>query len=136
MLDRIFIVLAIIIVLLLLFKLFRVGQLRTAQRTAASLTTPNSSQILYFSSAVCSQCSVQEKILNQICESAEFRDVMLKKYSVDEAPALAEQWGVKTLPTTILQSRSGTVKQVNNGLVSGAIMLSQLRELEIDNAAI
>lgn len=74
--------------------------------------------------------------MNQICESSEFQDVMLKKYSVDVTPELAEQWGVKTLPTTILLSRSGTVKQVNNGLVSGAIMLSQLRELEVDNAGV
>ena len=129
MLDRIFISLVIIATIFLLFKLSRVGQHRNARRTAASMMMPNENQILYFSSAVCSQCLGQERILNQIFASSEFPGVTLKKYSIEDNAAFAQKWGVKTLPTTILLSNFGEVKLINNGLVSTATMLSQLREL-------
>jgi len=133
MLVRIFIALAIIISLFLLLKFNRAGQLRAAQRSAASIVTENESQILYFSSAVCPQCLGQEKILNHILAGSEFQDIILKKYSVEEEKELAQQWGVKTLPTTILLSDSGVVQQINNGLISTGIMLSQLRKLNVNN---
>jgi len=122
-------------ILLLLFKLIRVKQLRTAQHTAA-ITTSDESQLLYFSSAVCSQCSGQKKILSQIFEGSEYSELMeikLIKYTIEDDVVLAQQWGVKTVPTTILLSDSGEVKQINNGLVSTTTLLSQLRELITNN---
>lgn len=134
MLDRMFIAMAVIGTLFLLFKLIRVRQLRTAQRLSATLKMSGASQILYFSSAACAQCLGQERILNEIFASAQFSGVMLKKLPIEDHAALARQWGVKTLPTTILLSSHGEVKQINNGLVSTATMLSQLRELSLDAA--
>lgn len=131
MLDRIFITMAIIGIFFLLFKLKRERQLHMAKRAADTTTIPNKkSQILYFSSAACSQCLGQERILNEIIEGSGFLNVTLSKYSIEDDAALAQQWGVKTLPTTILLSNSGEVKQINNGLVSTNTILSQLRELK------
>lgn len=133
MLERTLIAITIIGTLLLLFKLIRVRQLRAAQRTAITMATPNESQILYFSSAVCSQCLGQERILKQIFEGTEFMDLKLKKYTIEDDTVLAQQWGVKTVPTTILLTNCGEVKQINNGLVSTTTMLLQLRELDLSN---
>jgi len=132
MLDRTFIAIAIIGTLFFLFKLIRVAQLRSAQRTAAIITMPNVNQILYFSSDACSQCLGQERILNEIFDGSEFLDVILNKYSIEDDVALAQQWGVKTLPTTILLSKFGEVKQINSGLASTTTILTQLRELNIN----
>jgi len=133
-LDRIIIAITIITVLFLLFKLIRVRQLRAARRTASALNTPHESQILYFSSTVCSQCVNQEKVLNEIVVGPEFQDVSLNKYSIEDDAELAQQWGVKTLPTTILLSDFGEVRQINNGLVSTGVLTSQLRELKVYNS--
>jgi len=139
MLDRTLITIAVVGILYLLFKLIRVRQLRAAQRTAAAMTRPDRSQILYFSSAVCTQCLGQEKILKQIFEDAEFmpslKEVTLKKYTIESDAELAQQWGIKTVPTTILLSNGGEVKQINNGLVSTTTLLSQLHELSTNNTS-
>lgn len=129
MLNRALIALTIIGVLFLLLKLIRMGQLRSAQRTAAATPTQNESQLLYFSSAACTQCLGQEKILDQIFAGSEFQKVILKKLSIEDDPELAQRWGVKTIPTTILLSSAAQVVQFNNGLISTSAMLSQLHEL-------
>jgi len=130
MLNRIIIAITIIGILYMLFKLTRVRQMDEAQRKAASLTTTHESKLLYFSSAACSQCRGQESILNQMLEDLELLGVTLQKYSIENHPMLAKQWGVKTLPTTILLSNTGTVKQINNGLTSTTTLLSQLHQLQ------
>jgi len=132
MLNRIFIAITIIATLYVLFKLTRVRQMDEAQRKAASLslTTTNQSKLLYFSSASCSQCRGQESILNQILEDLALFDVTLQKYNIENHPVLAKQWGIKTLPTTILLSNTGKVKQINNGLISTTTLLSQLHQLQ------
>lgn len=133
--DRIFIALVIFSVFFLLFRLSRMRQQRAAKHAAAMIATTHHYQILYFSSVVCRQCSAQERILNEIFEDPEFHDVTLKKYSIEDNSAFAQQWGVKTLPTTILLSKLGEVKQINNGLVSASSILSQLRKLRTNSTA-
>lgn len=130
MINRILITIVIVGTLLLVLKLIRMSQLRTAKRTAATITPPNENEILYFSSAVCSFCSTQERILNEIFKDSEFSDVDLKKYSIEDNTDQVKQWGVKTLPTTILLSKSGEIKYINNSLISSQIMISQLRDLK------
>jgi len=128
MLNRILIAVSIIGALLLFFKLIRRLQLRAARGTYK--ITPNENQLLYFSSAACSQCLTQEKILQQVFEEPTFTDIILKKYSIEENSALARQWKVITLPTTILLSKQGDVKQFNNGLISATTLRSQFSALK------
>jgi len=130
MLNRIIISIIIIGTLFLLLKLTRLRQKDQAQRKAASLTTPHGSQLLYFSSAACSQCRGQESVLNHALKDLELRGITLQKYTVENHATLARQWGVKTLPTTILLSSTGEVKQFNNGLISTTTLLSQLQQLQ------
>lgn len=124
MLDRILIAISIIGSLLLFFKLIRSAQLRPTK--AKHKIKPNENQLLYFSSAACSQCLVQEKIIQQIFEEPTFTDITLQKYSIEKNTALARQWKVITLPTTIVLSKQGEVKQFNNGLTSATTLRSQL----------
>lgn len=130
MLNRALIALTIIGIVFFLLKLIRMGQLGSAQRTAMTSTAPNESQLLYFSSAACTQCLGQEKILEKIFAGSEFQGVILKKFSIEDDPELAQRWGVKTIPTTILLSSSAQVVQFNNGLISSSNILSQLYELK------
>ena len=129
MLNRALIALTIIGVLFLLLKLMRVRQLSSAQRAATSTTKSNESQLLYFSSAVCAQCLGQEEILNQVFADAEYQGIILKKFSIEDAPELVQRWGVKTIPTTILLSNTAQVVEFNNGLISSSDLLSQLQRL-------
>ncbi len=129
MLERIFIAIVVFSILFLLFKYFRRRQLRSVQREAAKITTQTESQLLYFSSTFCTQCVGQARILGEIFEDKAFKDIKLKKYAIESDAKLAEQWGVKTLPTTILLSGFAEIKHVNNGLISTTTLLSQLNEL-------
>ena len=128
MLNRILIAASIIGALLLFFKLIRRLQLRAIRGTYK--ITPNENQLLYFSSAACSQCLTQEKILQQVFEEPTFTDIILKKYSIEKNSALARQWKVITLPTTILLSKQGDINKFNNGLISATTLRSQISALK------
>jgi len=130
MLYRTFFAITTISIIILSIKLFRVWQHRAAQHTASNLTTQSESQIIYFSSTACSQCAGQERILNQVIKESEFVNVVLKKYAIENDAELAQQWGVTTLPTTILLSNLGVVRRINNGLISASTLITQLRELK------
>jgi thioredoxin-like negative regulator of GroEL len=56
-------------------------------------------------------------------------DLTIQKIDTDTEPDKARQYGVFTLPTTILVDKMGEVRQVNYGLTNSNKLAQQLHSL-------
>lgn len=128
MLQRIFIAVVIFASLYMLLRFNRIGQMRAAQRAAKAMQPHDSICILYFSAEACQQCRGQEQILDDVMNKLEANNVGLQKYPVEQYPELARQWGVKTVPTTVIVGPDGAVFDVKSGLISTQYLLEQLQK--------
>lgn len=70
----------------------------------------------------CGPCKMQSRILDNL--GSDFKDVKICKCDVDEAPAIAESYGIQTIPT-IMVFRDGEV----SNRVSGVMQESSLKRL-------
>lgn len=109
-------------------SLMKRRQLALANRASRSARgrakTPG---IVYFWSDGCSVCKrAQRPILDRIVAECGEDRLELTAYCVDEAPQVAEEWGVRTLPTTFVLDPTGAIRHVNNGLVAAEQLRDQL----------
>ena len=92
-------------------------------------TLPNKPVIVYFTTPDCIPCkTVQRPALNQISS------LMGDKLEVVEIDAiersdLSQQWGVLSVPTTILLDSRGKARYVNNGVARVEKLMEQLQTL-------
>ncbi len=133
MLERLLISVVAFIAGYLLLIALRRRQLRNAQFAAGNLQAATEyPTILCFSASSCHQChSMQRPLLEEVQKEllAEQANggLRLITYSVEENPDVAKQWGIRTVPTTIIIDANGNVQHINNGLASKAQLLLQLR---------
>jgi thioredoxin-like negative regulator of GroEL len=86
--------------------------------------------IVYFWSHGCPVCKMtQKKILDEILAEYGKERLALTAYDSDEAPDVAKEWGVRTLPTTFLLDSAGAIRHVNNGLVGSENLRKQLETM-------
>jgi thioredoxin 1 len=86
--------------------------------------------IVYFWSSGCPVCKMtQKKILDEILAEYGKERLALTAYNTDEAPDVAKEWGVRTLPTTFLLDSTGVIKHANNGLVVSETLRKQLETM-------
>ena len=85
-------------------------------------------QLLYFSSAGCAACPTQGRYLEQLAQVWNGR-FTLRKIDADTEPETAVQYGVFTLPTTILVDGHGAVRQINYGLTNAHKLAKQLETM-------
>lgn len=84
--------------------------------------------LLYFRSDHCMSCVTQTRYLEQL-EQKWDRNLTIQKIDTDAEPDKAQQYGVFTLPTTILVDSLGKVRQVNYGLTNTQRLSQQLNAL-------
>ena len=86
--------------------------------------------VLYFRSESCGPCVAQWRYLEQI--RADFAGkIAIEKIDADVDYDKAAQYGVFTVPTTMIVDPSGTVRHINYGLTDARRLAHQLRGLEI-----
>ncbi len=71
----------------------------------------------------------QRRILDGVLAEYGTEQLAFTAYNTDETPDIAKEWGVMTLPTTFLLDSTGTIRQVNNGLVTVENLRKQLEPL-------
>ncbi len=79
--------------------------------------------ILYFRSDSCAPCTAQARFLTQLQAGL---PVHVETIDVAADPQRAADYGVMTLPTTIVVGAQGNVKQINYGLTSATHLARQL----------
>ena len=78
-------------------------------------------KILYFSAPWCGPCKQFGPIMDRISQTG----ILVEKVNVDNAPAVAAAYNVRSVPTVIVVDRSGN----ETGRSVGMISESQVRQL-------
>ena len=78
-------------------------------------------KILYFSAPWCGPCKQFGPIMDRISQTG----ILVEKVNVDNAPAIAAAYNVRSVPTVIIVDRSGN----ETGRSVGMLSESQVRQL-------
>jgi thioredoxin-like negative regulator of GroEL len=78
-------------------------------------------KILYFSAPWCGPCKQFGPIMDRISQTG----ILVEKVNVDNAPAVAAAYNVRSVPTVIIVDRSGN----ETGRSVGMLSESQVRQL-------
>ncbi len=88
--------------------------------------------LLYFRSETCAACPTQARYLAQVMgDEAGNGRVTLHTINVDHEPDRAKEYGVMTLPTTMLLDSAGQVREINYGLTPPHKLQQQLNTIGI-----
>jgi thiol-disulfide isomerase/thioredoxin len=85
--------------------------------------------ILYFSSPGCVPCQVAQEPALDALESELGAGLQVIKIDATAEPAVADYWGVLSVPTTFVIDHLGRPRRVNHGVASAARLRGQLKEL-------
>jgi len=78
-------------------------------------------KILYFSAPWCGPCKQFGPVMDRISQTG----ILVEKVNVDNAPAVAAAYNVRSVPTVIIVDRSGN--EINRSV--GMLSESQVRQL-------
>lgn len=110
----------------------RVAQLaqRAAPAELLGLGLPaGSPAILYFTTAMCGICRLQQApALQQLAQRLDHR-VPVHTLDAIEARALADFYGVLTVPTTVVLDQGRRPAHINHGLATAPVLFTQVRPL-------
>jgi thioredoxin 1 len=122
MAERAFLALALALLGTAAFVVYDRRHMRRASRHTPRLDRP---AVLYFRSDQCAPCIAQGRFLQQIAEQYGDR-LQIEKIDADVETARAQQYGVITLPTTLVVDRTGLVRHANYGLADAGKLTRQL----------
>lgn len=123
-LERLLILGVLVLVSTGAFAVFKQSHLRRINRKSAPLTAGQPT-LLYFRSDACGTCPTQSRYLEQLLAGENGR-FTLHSINVDTEPDKARQYGVMTLPTTMIIDAAGQVKEINYGLTPSHKLQKQL----------
>jgi thiol-disulfide isomerase/thioredoxin len=110
----------------------RLSLLRRRAKRASHFTgvelRPGVPAILYFTTPDCAPCrTVQGPAIKELGEQLGDR-LQVIKIDASEQMALADYWGVLTVPTTFIIDAQGRPRHVNNGVTPAVRLRKQLSE--------
>jgi thioredoxin 1 len=123
-LERLFVICLFAIITVFAFVLFKQMQIRRIN-FATSGFVGGQPTLLYFRSDSCGTCPAQARYLDQLVDKENGR-FAIQSIDVDIEPEKAKQYGVMTLPTTMILDTTGQVKEINYGLTPSHKLQKQL----------
>jgi thioredoxin 1 len=118
MLDRIVLALGLIVLGVAAYQLLLLAQRRWAANGSKQGIASGRSVLLVFTSPTCGPCKLQQlPIVDRLM--LDWRDRMdVRVIDVTEQPEVAAQFGVWSLPTTIVLAADRSVAAINQGVAS------------------
>ncbi len=131
--ERVLLTGVLVVLGALVFALARQSHVWRLNRVArgaqvAETAVPGLPTLLYFRRDGCAACPTQARYLDQVGERWNGR-VIIRKIDADAEPETAAQFGVFTLPTTLVMDNMGHVRQINYGLTHTQKLIQQLERL-------
>jgi thioredoxin 1 len=129
MIERV--VLSIFLILLAAAVYLTVRTLHKRRASRASISGSNKDDrpvLLYFRSDSCAPCVTQNHYLQDLASQYENR-FAIRKIDADIDRDAANQYGIFTLPTTLVVDQGGEVKYINYGLTRTNKLAQQLESL-------
>ena len=128
MVERLILTLLLVLIGLALFYAWRYTHMWRTNRIGMVEAVPVGHQsLLYFRSDSCAPCHTQAYYL-QALERDYSGQVAIQKIDVELQPEIASQYGVFTLPTTLIVDREGKVRHINYGLTDASKLAQQLED--------
>ena len=126
MVERILIAIAIVGGGLLAYQLFLRAQRRRAARRSRDRAVTGRAAVLVFTSPTCAPCKLQQlPIIDRIL--VDWRDkIEVEIVDVTQTPEVAAQYGVWSLPTTIVLDAQRKVIAINQGVAHEKKLREQL----------
>lgn len=125
MFERLLLSLLLVLAGVVTYYLFREQQLRRLSGRQAGGKRP---VLLYFRSDHCAPCRTQARFLEQMPAGLAAR-ITIEQVDVEREQEKANQYGVFTLPTTLLLDPGGTVKHINYGLTDAGKLARQVESV-------
>jgi thiol-disulfide isomerase/thioredoxin len=86
--------------------------------------------VIYFWSEACAPCKlVQKPALADLADQLGPQGVQIVAINAMDDPALADGWGVLSLPTTFIVDATGQVRHVNHGVMRAAQLRGQIEQV-------
>jgi len=130
MFERIFILGIVSIILILLQKKFKTGKIINSFQLPGNIKIENSSlpTILYFWTEQCVQCKTSQKpVLNNL--KGENNNFNLVDVNAIEQKDISSLFNIRTVPSTIIFSKDGKSKFINNGFANETELNAQLNSV-------
>jgi thioredoxin len=84
--------------------------------------------LLIFSASWCGPCKMMAPVLEQVSESPEFDSISFIKVDTETQPELAQEFGIKSIPT-IAFIKNGNIVAQTSGVLSKPNLETNLRNL-------
>jgi thiol-disulfide isomerase/thioredoxin len=126
MIERFLIVLLMVVIGMGAYAAFRQMHMRRLNRVTAAAGQPT---LLYFGSDSCAACPVQVRYLDDLAQRWPGR-LAIRKIDAEREPEKTAEYGVFTLPTTLILDEMGAVRQINYGLTSVHKLSQQVAGLQ------
>ncbi len=131
MVERFVVAVLIIVVAFALYRLFLARQMRRAAAALPGLEghQPGKYLILYFTSPACAPCQMSQRPALKTAQGTFGDQLEIITIDVTEQPAIAERWGVMTVPTTFVFGRDGAPGACNLGVTYADKLIRQIAGL-------
>lgn len=128
MLERFIVAIGLVVAGLAVYRVLLALQRRRVMQQARSVSLTDRAALLIFTSPTCAPCKLQQiPIVERLMIDWRGRlDVQL--IDVTEQPELAGQYGVWSLPTTIVLKADHSVVAINQGVAHAQKLRDQLRQ--------
>ena len=129
--DRIIVALVLIVVGVIAYRLVLLLQQRTVSRRAQAGDRIDRAALLVFTSPTCAPCKLQQvPIINRLM--VEWSDrIEVRLIDVTEQPDVAQQYGVWSLPTTIVLKADRSVVAINQGVAQEKKLRGQFEQATV-----
>ncbi len=109
---------------------WQIGRLRRGTGAAPGLEglRPGTAAVLYFTTSDCSICRTAQKLALEQLAAVLGDAVQVVEINATEQPAVADHWGVLSVPTTFIIDRQGQPRRINHGLTRRDKLAAQLAE--------
>ena len=130
MVERLIISGIIIAFFVLLWLALRAIQIHRANQALAVMPSETANPVLlYFKSDNCAPCVTQEQYLTDLEESVGQR-MSVRRINTDYDREIAANYGVITVPTTLIVDPAGVVKYINYGITTTSRLAHQLEKVQ------
>lgn len=136
MLDRVIVAIGLVVLGLIAYRVMLMAQQRLVARGSKSGAASDRAALLVFTSPTCAPCKLQqlpivERLLVDWGDRIEVRIV-----DATEQPDVAKQYGVWSLPTTIVLKADRSVVAINQGVAHAAKLREQFERATTNGARI
>jgi thiol-disulfide isomerase/thioredoxin len=110
------------------WQLYRLSRASATRAPGLEHFRPGSAAVLYFTTDDCAVCRTQQKPALAKVQADLGEALQIIEINASERPAVADHWGVLSVPTTFIIDTTGQPRRLNHGFTGRDRLAAQLAE--------